>query len=134
VSRTKTFFKAAIAFSVLTAPASALLSCSSDKGVVDPGQCNIPASVPAGAVVVRIQNFAFNSDRVTVKSGGQVAWVNCGAQGTESHTATSDTGIWDSPSLKPGEAYIRTFSEAAGTSLPYHCIPHPFMTGTVDVN
>ena len=133
VSRTNTFFKAAIGVAVLIAASSPLLSCSSDK-TVQPPDCQIPASVPAGATIVRIQNFAYNPEQVTVRRGGQVAWVNCGAAGTESHTSTSDTGVWDSPSLRPGEAFVRAFGETAGTTLPYHCIPHPFMTGTVDVN
>jgi plastocyanin len=98
------------------------------------GECKAPSSVPAGATVVLIKDFNFVPERATVARGGQVAWVNCGKSGEESHTSTSDAGIWDSPSIVPGAVFIRTFDAAAGTSFDYHCVPHPFMKGTVTVN
>lgn len=132
MSRTSIYLKAVVAVGVLASMSTALLSCSSEK-TVDPPSCQIPASVPSGAIVVRIQNFAYDPQQVIVARGAQVAWVNCGAAGTESHTSTSDNGIWDSQSLKPGEAFVRAFDAPSGTALPYHCIPHPFMTGTVNI-
>ena len=83
--------------------------------------------------MVLIKNFAFNPAQVSVKSGGQVTWVNCGAAGSESHTSTSDTGVWDSPAILPGQIFTQVFVAAAGTTLDYHCVPHPFMQGTVTV-
>lgn len=113
---------------------AALLSCSSGSSdSTGPGECTIPASVPAGSVVVLIKNFAFNPAQVSVKSGAQVTWVNCGAAGSESHTSTSDAGVWDSPAILPGQIFTHAFNAAAGTTLDYHCVPHPFMQGTVTV-
>lgn len=112
----------------------ALMSCSSGgSDATGPGECAIPASVPAGSVVVLIKNFAYNPQQVSVKSGAQVTWVNCGAAGTESHTSTSDAGVWDSPAILPGQIFTQVFNAAAGTALDYHCVPHPFMKGTVNV-
>ena len=111
-----------------------IIACSSGD-VTDPpgGECTIPASVPAGAVVVLIKDFAFVPAQVTVRSGGTVAWVNCAPANAESHTATSDAGVWDSPSIAPGAAFVRTFVAQSGSSFDYHCIPHPFMKASVSV-
>lgn len=85
----------------------------------------------AGAVVVFIQDYAFHPATVHVPRGGRVAWVNCGAPGEVAHTSTADAGAWGSGLIAPGASFIQTF-DAAGT-LPYHCEPHPFMTGEVVV-
>jgi len=103
--------------------------------VNDPGgnECIIPSSVPSNAKVVLIKDFAFNPAQATVARGGVVAWVNCAPSGSESHTSTSDAAVWDSPSIPPGAAFVRTFDGAAGTAFDYHCVPHPFMKGSVQI-
>lgn len=112
-----------------------IVACSSSTDVTDPptGNCRIPSSVPSTAVVVLIKDFAYVPDLATVPRGGQVAWVNCAAAGQESHTATSDNGVWDSPSIAPGAAFVQTFDAASNSSFDYHCIPHPFMKGSITV-
>jgi plastocyanin len=115
----------------LLAFTATLTSCSSGgSDATGPGECTIPASVPAGSVVVLIQDFAYNPQQVSVKSGAQVTWVNCGAAGTESHTSTSDAGVWNSPAILPGQIFTQVFNAVAGTALDYHCVPHRFMKGT----
>ena len=96
------------------------------------GDCSIPAAA-TGTVIILIRNFTFIPQQVTVKRGTKVSWVNCENAGSDSHTSTSDTGIWNSPSIQVGAAWTRTFDDATGTVFNYHCVPHPFMKGTVDV-
>ena len=62
-----------------------------------------------------------------VPVGKTVAWRNADAI---THTATSDTGAFDTGAIAPGttSAPIRMPNAA---SYPYHCSIHPTMTGTV---
>ncbi len=96
------------------------------------GECSIPAAA-TGTVIILIRNFTFIPQQVTVKRGTKVSWVNCEDPGSDAHTSTSDTGVWDSPSIQVGAAWTRTFDDVIGTVFNYHCVPHPFMKGTVDV-
>jgi len=117
-----------------------LASCFSDRRLATDalpanGDCKIPVSSPAvGTVIIFIRNFAFIPQQVSIKRGTKVTWVNCDDPGTESHSSSSDVGIWDSPLLTPGDFYSRTFNDPTGTVFPYHCVPHPFMTGTVNID
>ena len=47
------------------------------------------------------------------------------------HTATSDTGVWDSGNLGPGASFSKTFQNAG--TFTYKCTIHPGMVGTVNV-
>jgi len=126
---------------VLVVLAGAVLaSCFSDRRLATDvlpatGDCKIPISSPAvGTVIVFIRNFAFIPQQVSIKRGTKVTWVNCDDPGTESHSSSSDVGLWDSPLLAPGDFYSRTFNDPTGTVFSYHCVPHPFMTGTVNID
>ena len=115
-----------------------LLSCFSERQATGPivqtGDCRIPISSPAaGTVVVMIKNFAYVPEQLSIKSGVKVTWVNCDDPGGDSHTSTSDNGIWTSPNLASGESYSRAFDDPAGTVFSYHCVPHPFMKGTINI-
>ena len=125
------------AFAIITSGSLALASCFSEKqSATGPlpiaGECKIP-NAAAGTVVILIRNFTFIPAQVTVKSGTKVSWVNCENAGSDSHTSTADTGIWDSPSIQVGAVWSRTFNDASGAVFNYHCVPHPFMKGTVNV-
>lgn len=74
-------------------------------------------------------SFAFDPPTVTVEVGDRVTWRN--AAGDPDHTATSDTGTWDSGDIKPGGSRTVTFATAG--RFPYHCRYHPIMRGTVVV-
>jgi plastocyanin len=91
---------------------------------------NLPSDA-FGSTIVIIRNFEFSPTQVRVRPGTKVTWVNCGAAGTDAHTSTSDTGVWDSSLLLPGKTFTQTFSTVG--VFPYHCVPHPFMLGTVTV-
>ena len=49
------------------------------------------------------------------------------------HTATSDTGAWDTGNLDPGATSSAVSFPTAGT-FPYHCAIHPSMVGSVVVS
>ncbi|KAF9583573.1 hypothetical protein BGW38_009134 [Lunasporangiospora selenospora] len=84
--------------------------------------------VTAAQISVAIENFSFKSQTVKIRINDSVQWTNKDRAG---HTATSDTGVWDSGMLATGASFSRTFTQRG--SFPYHCAPHPGMKGTVIV-
>ena len=78
--------------------------------------------------VVRIRNYAFGPAELRVARGTVVTWANCDQ---DTHTSTSDGGVWKSGALTPLTTFQRTF-DTAGT-VPYHCTPHPGMQATIVV-
>ncbi len=71
---------------------------------------------------------AYSPVTLTVSAGQTVTWLNAD---TTIHTVTSETGLFDSGNLRPGERFSFTFT-MPGT-YAYFCTPHPWMTGTVVV-
>lgn len=67
---------------------------------------------------------------LTIDVGDTVIWTN--TDGVQ-HTVTSDNGSTESfnGTLNPGATFSVTFTMVG--SNPYHCIPHPSMTGTITV-
>jgi len=87
---------------------------------------------PRGATVVvrvRIVDNAFRPRNLSIARGTVVRWVN---RGDRSHTTTSDTSIWDSNILSPGDTFRRRFRRAG--TFRYHCEIHAGMTATITVN
>jgi len=91
--------------------------------------CSAPSSA-AGATVVFIRSFTFDPNAIHIKAGGSVAWVNCEPTNIP-HTATDDAGSYDSGSLSPGAAYVKSF--ATPGTFDYHCAIHPGMKASVVV-
>jgi plastocyanin len=87
-----------------------------------------PAPSASPAAVVRMKNFAFVPQTVTIHAGQSVQWVN---DDNVSHSATADDRSWNSGELDQGQSWTYTFS-AAGT-YKYYCDDHEFMKGTVVV-
>jgi len=78
---------------------------------------------------VTISNFSFAPTTLKVKKGTTVTWTN---QDSIKHNVVSDSGTGPgSALLAKGESYSYTFN-TAGT-FNYHCDPHPFMKGSVEV-
>jgi plastocyanin len=77
---------------------------------------------------VEIADFSFRPEAVTLKLGDTLTWTNRGQAG---HTATSDTGLWDTGLLQAGQSASYTFRTAGVFS--YHCAVHPNMRGAVTV-
>ena len=81
-------------------------------------------------IVIQNSNFgtgALSSETAVVKVGTTITWSN--QDGTQ-HTTTSNSGIWGSKILNPGNSFSFTFATAG--VFPYHCEIHP-MQGTVEV-
>ncbi|HEY9855989.1 MAG TPA: plastocyanin/azurin family copper-binding protein [Stenomitos sp.] len=98
-----------------------------------PGASTVPMPGPATSAVqvITVENFRFAPAEVTVSPGTVVTWRFMDAI---AHTSTSDPGSgdpWESGLLANGQTYSRTFGRTG--TFPYHCQPHPTMTGTVVV-
>ncbi len=83
-------------------------------------------ALAATAAQVQIKDYKFQPSEVTIQSGGTVTWTN------------ADTMIHDvkfkgseSPDLKKGEQYSRTFDKPG--TYEYICEIHPGMKGKVVV-
>jgi plastocyanin len=88
-------------------------------------------------VVVIIPNGAgenlhlgFEPSKITIVVGvnNTVVWKN---EDSDWHTAHSNIPEFNSGLIQPGNSFTHTF-QRAGT-YPYHCDPHPWMTGVVIV-
>jgi plastocyanin len=78
---------------------------------------------------VAITGFAFAPARLTAKIGQTINFTNNDAV---AHTATSDSGAWDSGELATGASYSVTLDQAG--TYAFHCAVHPFMRGTIVVD
>jgi plastocyanin len=86
------------------------------------------AAYEPSPVEVSIQEFAYTPDPIQIPVGTTVRWTN---NDDDEHTVTSDTGVFDSDELDPGESFEYRF-DVPGT-YPYHCEIHPSVQGTVIV-
>ncbi len=108
---------------------------SVDEHILHPEEDFIIEIVP-GAVVEGNQNYVPNKAIVTLSINNKVIWQN---NDDTAHTVTPDHRSTDSYSgdfgssgvLKPGDSYEFLFTEPQ--DVPYHCTPHPWMTGTISV-
>jgi len=75
-----------------------------------------------------VNEYAFGPDNISVPVGTSVTWTN---QGDVQHTASSDSGLFDSGLLSNGDSFSYTFS-SPGT-YNYFCTPHSWMLGQVTV-
>ena len=93
-----------------------------------------PASVtandqPSAAnAAVKIDNFVFGPQTITVPVGTTVTWTN---SDDIPHTAVSTDGVFKSKVLDTDEKFSYTFTKAGTYS--YYCSVHPKMTGKVVV-
>ena len=88
-----------------------------------------PAAAPAPATVeVKIDNFSFGPQSITVAAGTTVKWTN---RDDIPHTVVSNDRIFKSRVLDTDESFSFTFDKPG--TYPYFCSIHPKMTGTVVV-
>jgi plastocyanin len=114
---------------------TAIVACFSDRGAGPgnlSGECSLPvALIDSTHFIVAIRNFAFHPDSLAVPRGATVTWVNCEDVGTQPHTTTSDSAVWNSPSLASGDRYSHAF--ATPGSFGYYCTIHPYMIAKITV-
>jgi plastocyanin len=79
-------------------------------------------------VSAAVQDFLFQPARLEIAAGTTIAWTN---NGQVMHTVSARDGSFESGSIEPGERRSITFSHAG--TFPFHCTPHPFMTGVIVV-
>src|SRR5215813_1052196 len=108
--RVRNFVRGAFAAALLLALASAL-----------------PGTAQAANLEVKIDNFTFGPQKLTVKVGDTVTWIN---EDDIPHTIVS-TGKFRSKALDTEDKYAFTFT-APGT-FEYFCGLHPHMQGSIVV-
>src|SRR5262249_30874477 len=87
----------------------------------DPYSSSPDATSAAKEVVqVGMHDNYFEPSTVNIPAGTTVKWIN---YGRHAHTATSDTGLWDSRKLTANDVYSFTFSKPE--PYRYHCAHHP---------
>jgi plastocyanin len=84
--------------------------------------------VRSGHVTVSITNYAYVPDRLTVRAGTTVTFVN---HDSTAHTATADHGGFVTGTIDPGHSRAVKLSRRG--TYPYHCMFHAFMTGMITV-
>ena len=77
---------------------------------------------------VKIDNFVFGPDTLTVPVGATVTWTN---KDDIPHTTVSTDGVFKSKVMDTDEKFSYTFAKAG--TYPYYCTIHPKMTGKVVV-
>ena len=77
---------------------------------------------------------AFSPNPIQVSVGSTVTWTNNDSQAHTVNSGNSPTqsGLFDSPIIAPQATFEYTFTEAG--EVPYFCILHPNMVGTVSVS
>ena len=86
------------------------------------------ASAHAAETEVKIDQFAFAPQRVTVKAGTTVTWIN---DDDIPHTVASSSKSFKSKPLDTKDTFSLTFT-TPGT-YEYFCSLHPHMTGAIVV-
>jgi len=82
----------------------------------------------AATAEVKIDNFSFGPQTVTVPVGATVTWIN---RDDIPHTVVSTDGVFKSKVRDTDEKFAYTFAKAG--TYPYFCSVHPKMTGKVVV-
>jgi len=86
------------------------------------------ASAHVAETEVKIDQFAFAPQRVTVKAGTTVIWIN---DDDIPHTVASSAKLFKSNALDTKDKFSFTFTTAG--AYEYFCSLHPHMTGTIVV-
>lgn len=97
-------------------------------GRTDPTSTSASPAPAASPVVVKIANYAFSPQTVTITAGTAVKWIN---SDEVAHTATANDNSFDSGNLGQNATWTHTFTKPG--KYPYVCSYHPNMTGTVIV-
>ena len=96
--------------------------------IASPNVQAIADQPPTAAADVKIDNFAFGPQSLTVKVGTTVTWTN---RDDIPHTVVSSDGVFKSKARDTDETFSYKFDKAGTYS--YFCSLHPKMTGQVVV-
>jgi plastocyanin len=107
---------------------------SDEHAIQAEGQVGGPSadsSPPVGrdTVVIDVKSLTFGRrQRVEVTAGTVVLWRN---HDPLTHVVAADDKSFESPPIDPAASWAKRFDDAG--TYNYHCIPHPFMMGTIVV-
>ena len=82
--------------------------------------------------VIEIKNFKFVPEKMTIKKGTTITWKNF--DNTKHNVIFDDESAGEVEGgklISNGEQVSFTFNEVG--DFPYHCMPHPYMKGSVTV-
>ncbi|HXM59232.1 MAG TPA: cupredoxin family copper-binding protein [Terriglobales bacterium] len=82
----------------------------------------------AATAEVKIDNFSFGPQTLTVSVGTTVTWTN---RDDIPHTVVSTDGVFKSKVRDTDEKFTYTFTKPG--EYPYYCSVHPKMTGKIVV-
>ena len=107
---------------------------SVSEHILHPSEEFLVIEIVPGAAVEGNDNYVPNNPTAYLTIDNNVRWVN---NDDTAHTVTPDhrhsdgySGDFGSPGvLKPGETYEFLFTEPQ--EVHYHCLPHPWMTGSI---
>jgi plastocyanin len=110
--------------------ASAVMPVMIAMLLLSAGSSSLKASdQPSAAnVAVKIDNFVFGPQAITVPVGTTVTWTN---SDDIPHTAVSTDGVFKSKVMDTDEKFSYTFTKTG--TYPYYCSVHPKMTGQIVV-
>lgn len=86
------------------------------------------ATASEAALRIEIRDFKFVPEVLEARAGQKITVTNADAA---THTLTADDGSIDSKDLGAGDSFTFT---APAADLPYHCEPHQYMTGRIDIS
>jgi plastocyanin len=84
---------------------------------------------PSATAEVKIDNFSFTPQTLTIAVGTTVTWTN---RDDIPHTVVSTDGVFKSKVRDTDEKFSYTFTKAG--TYPYFCSVHPKMTGKIVVH
>ena len=120
--------KSGVALLVVTIGSAMAIACSGSSSSPSAPSSGSGTNVSIVSGSSNLTTTAYAPNPVSISVGGTVTWIN---NDTTAHTATGNTGSFDSGTIGPGGSFSRTFTSAG--SFPYHCTLHPGMVGTVNV-
>jgi plastocyanin len=126
VSKPDYYLRAFIAAMILAPASYAAITVASAASVPI---STVSAPAPAAEVVdIKIDNFSFGPQTVTVAAGTQVRWTN---HDDIPHNTVGEDKSFKSTTLDTDQQFTHTFDKAG--TYKYYCSIHPRMTGTVVV-
>jgi len=84
--------------------------------------------VKTSATEVRVDNFSFGPETLTVPVNSTVTWIN---KDDVPHVIASNDGLFKSKALDTDDKYSYTFTKAG--TYGYYCSVHPKMVGKIVV-
>ena len=88
----------------------------------------VPHQASAAEMTVKIANFTFSPQKLTVPAGTTVTWIN---DDDIPHVVAEKDGTFRSQALDTGDKYSQVFSKPG--TVAYYCAIHPHMTGEIVV-